>query len=870
MNPHRQFCAQPVQSQASSAEIGENAYGARINISHTANLRLSSLHVKDNSDIRIVCSSEDRLRLQRLCNVSAPFMRAKSKVYFRLEFEFSRSVVLDHLHIFLEASSDGEDVSTADNYNDMYYFLQYEADLLFTRSSNPTRYEIKSDLSLEDSGVMGPPFNFTFQVQNLGYFPVRDLQLNIEIPEMTRNGNQILQIHHFSIDQRDGTLCLPPQHVAQSRAAAEDLSRYTRLNRSNTLPVPLQCSLNVASYSNIAVRISGALRVDTLHALRFRTVEVVSSAWVQLPQSSAMFLQEERPLRHIVLEIRKAGDSRVPTWIIVGSTLGGLLLLALLILALWKLGFFRRQKQRDEDQPMGKVSEEERSFSARKYVKRKQEDSGEEARSRVQKTEEAQTWLDAAERYILSVLDGTDLPISASTQVPFTDGNASLAAQLHLTSSDEEVEKKPEESAFHCDKSKPSCDISGKGHETSLCDHKQTCGLEVSQQALTGDSDLKVHKGKRGCFCEICKNDLKFNSEPRVMFSDENESLAAQLQVSSSEEEEEEEEEGPGDSGEQQTGDVAGQYILRTMDGPDLGTEPDSAISASTQVPFTDGNASLAAQLHLTSSDEEVEKKTEESAFHCDKSKPSCDISGEGHSLCDHKQTCGQEVSQQALTGDSDLKIHKGKRGCFCEICKKDLKFNCHLKKHKMTHSVERPYSCDSCEKRYSQRSHLKRHMKTHKRENPFSCLGSGRSFSACKYVKRKQEDSGEECRSRVQKTEESQTWLEATDLPISASAQVPFTDGNESLAALLHLTSNDEEVEKKLEESTFLCDKSKELKHCCDMTGEGHKPESSLRDHKQTCGLEVSQRALSGDSDLKILKRKRWMKSPRAVVRVL
>lgn len=102
--------------------------------------------------------------------------------------------------------------------------------LYFNRDSNPTRYEIKSDLSLEEPGVIGPPFNFTFQVrandistksviyctgkhysvalysslsqiQNLGYFPVRDLQLNIEIPEMTKNGNQLLQISDFYIDQ---------------------------------------------------------------------------------------------------------------------------------------------------------------------------------------------------------------------------------------------------------------------------------------------------------------------------------------------------------------------------------------------------------------------------------------------------------------------------------------------------------------------------------------------------------------------------------------------------------------------------------------------------------------------------------------------
>lgn len=106
--------------------------------------------------------------------------------------------------------------------------------LYFKRDSNPTRYEIKSELSLEEPGVIGPPFNFTFQVraksiviiifnlpyrrtllgnsslnllpavsqiQNLGYFPVKDLQLNIEIPEMTKNGNQLLQISDFYIDQ---------------------------------------------------------------------------------------------------------------------------------------------------------------------------------------------------------------------------------------------------------------------------------------------------------------------------------------------------------------------------------------------------------------------------------------------------------------------------------------------------------------------------------------------------------------------------------------------------------------------------------------------------------------------------------------------
>uniref|UniRef100_A0A8C5HUH2 VWFA domain-containing protein n=1 Tax=Gouania willdenowi TaxID=441366 RepID=A0A8C5HUH2_GOUWI len=339
---------------------GENAYHAQLNITHTPNLRLSSLFVKDNSDIKIECYVEDKLRNERICNVSAPFMRTKTQVLFRLEFEFSRTVFLDHLRITLEASSDGDEMSTADNFNDIYYILKYEADLLFTRDSNPTRYDIRSELSLEEPGIIGPPFNFTFQLQNLGYYPVKDLQLSIEIPEMTKNGNQLLQISDFYIDQVNGTDCLPPQHVAQSRAAPEDISRFSRLNRSNTLTLPIQCTVNVASYREITVRITGSLRIDTLHALKFKILELVASASVELPSFSAMFLHEDRPVRHIVLEIRKEGDYRIPTWIIIGSTLGGLLLLALLSLALWKLGFFRRQKRRDEDEQEvnGKVAEE--------------------------------------------------------------------------------------------------------------------------------------------------------------------------------------------------------------------------------------------------------------------------------------------------------------------------------------------------------------------------------------------------------------------------------------------------------------------------------------------------------------------------------
>uniref|UniRef100_A0A3Q1B3R5 VWFA domain-containing protein n=1 Tax=Amphiprion ocellaris TaxID=80972 RepID=A0A3Q1B3R5_AMPOC len=242
---------------------GENAYHACLNITYTPNLSFSSLIVKD------------KLRNEKLCNVSAPFMKAKTQVSFRLEFEFSRTVFLDHLRVILEASSDGEERSTADNSNDIYYSLKYEADLLFTRGSNPTRYEIKSELSLEEPGVIGPPFNFTFQIQNLGYFPVKDLQLNIEIPEMTKNGNQLLQISDFHIDQ-----------VSVNRSSPEDLTRFSRLVKQKPTTFIPELELYFSTLS-------------CLLTLKFKILEVVTSASVELASSSPMFLHEERPVRHV-------------------------------------------------------------------------------------------------------------------------------------------------------------------------------------------------------------------------------------------------------------------------------------------------------------------------------------------------------------------------------------------------------------------------------------------------------------------------------------------------------------------------------------------------------------------------------------------
>ncbi|XP_067349584.1 integrin alpha-11 isoform X3 [Channa argus] len=345
---------------------GENAYRASIHISTSSNLLFSSLIIKDQSDIQIECYSEDRLANQRFCNFSAPFMKSLSQVSFRLEFEFSRSVFLDHIQVVMTATSEGEEGYPDDNINNIFLPVRYQTDLLFTRDPNSPRFEIKADLSSsfwDQADSNSASFNLTYYIQNLGIFSVQELLFRADIWAVTTEGNQLVNITDCTIEQQvTGSHCTLPPIRPANQVTAEDLSHLTQLNQSNSVSMVVQCRLNLPASRGVKVTLGGQLQLNTLLAMNFRSLEVLTAASIQLEPSSPMFLQEDRPVREIILELIKEEDYTIPIWIILGSSLGGLLLLALLVLALWKLGFFnrRRRQEEEEEQPVanGKAAEE--------------------------------------------------------------------------------------------------------------------------------------------------------------------------------------------------------------------------------------------------------------------------------------------------------------------------------------------------------------------------------------------------------------------------------------------------------------------------------------------------------------------------------
>uniref|UniRef100_A0A8B9QYW6 Integrin subunit alpha 11 n=1 Tax=Anas platyrhynchos TaxID=8839 RepID=A0A8B9QYW6_ANAPL len=340
-----------VAVEATLENRGENAYSTVLNISFSRNLQFASLipKVRHRGCMGSPCpAGEPKTRAQ---NFSAP-----RKFAFRLDFEFSKAIFLQSMEIYLTANSDSEEKESTkeDNVAHLNFHLKYEADLLFTRASSLDYYEIKSNSSLERYDSIGPPFHCTFKLQNLGFFPVEGVTIKLTVPVATRAGNRLLLLTEFVVDQ-ENTTCNVWGNTTDYRSTPteEDLSRTPLLNHSNSDVVSIDCNVKLAPNEEMNLHLRGNLWMKSLKALKFKSLKLTTNAALQRRFGSPFVFREEDPSRQITFEISKPEESQIPIWIILGSTLGGLLLLALLVLALWKLGFFKsgsRRREAEEEQ----------------------------------------------------------------------------------------------------------------------------------------------------------------------------------------------------------------------------------------------------------------------------------------------------------------------------------------------------------------------------------------------------------------------------------------------------------------------------------------------------------------------------------------
>ncbi|XP_067831918.1 integrin alpha-10 isoform X2 [Heptranchias perlo] len=332
----------------------ENAYNTSLNITFSKNLLFTSLLDDAQNKVECLVLSPHH----RICNVSFPVFRSLMQVSFRLEFEFRCSFLLDEVELHLSVTSDSAEMNETlhDNAVHIWIAVQYEADLLLTSESSLQRYEVQPNTEAVPEEIH-PEFKHTFKIKNLGCFSAEDLEAKISVPTMTSAYYHISAVTTAFTEPVTGINCsmdnaTDPLNRNQNRAAQflpKDLRHVERLDCSNSWCNTFTCHVKrLDRNEELALHVGYRLYGKFFRTAKFKSLKMVTTITLDVQTPQVLMVAETARYREVTLELIKPVVIAVSLWIIIGSTLGGLLLLSLIVFILWKCGFFKRKPKEEE------------------------------------------------------------------------------------------------------------------------------------------------------------------------------------------------------------------------------------------------------------------------------------------------------------------------------------------------------------------------------------------------------------------------------------------------------------------------------------------------------------------------------------------
>ncbi|XP_038044656.1 integrin alpha-9-like [Patiria miniata] len=230
-----------------------------------------------------------------------------------------------------------------------------------------------------DREAIGPTFTHVYEVGNQG--PGRlpfDSVITIQLPWRAANGDWLIFIRGVQLNGEgscDGNSILENQktrmtdhYVTQSGTltyspkempAGGDGSGSPEIGCNNAKCVTITCVIKapLTGGQGAVVSVNAVLWQRTLIDSSFGSVDLISTATVALQDTNQPHTQPDGGMPDTIQLKTMVFTEEVPQkpvepWIIAVSTLGGILGLIILILALWKLGFFKRREKDKLEQAM--------------------------------------------------------------------------------------------------------------------------------------------------------------------------------------------------------------------------------------------------------------------------------------------------------------------------------------------------------------------------------------------------------------------------------------------------------------------------------------------------------------------------------------
>ncbi|XP_029433500.1 integrin alpha-1 isoform X2 [Rhinatrema bivittatum] len=323
----------------------ESAYNARVIVHYSANVIFAGIEDRQKDS----CESNHNIT----CKVGYPFLKSKDEISFSITFQFNASHLMENVTIHIYTTSDSEEPSEtlSDNINTTTIPVKYEAGLIFlspvkeyhvTVATNDTVPHI-----INSTDNIGAEVNLSYLIEKSDKFPMPTLTLTILFPNITPSNNTILYLTNLSSSQN-------------AKCSANHLIDPLKINSGKPYVVPalkeplqetvLDCSIyDCASFyctvdpSNMT-RVNVSLRIwkQTFIQANIQSLNLIVNAILQSENSLIELSNENQKIETMIKISKELHPAQVPLWVILLSVFAGLLILALLVLALWKAGFFKR------------------------------------------------------------------------------------------------------------------------------------------------------------------------------------------------------------------------------------------------------------------------------------------------------------------------------------------------------------------------------------------------------------------------------------------------------------------------------------------------------------------------------------------------
>ncbi|KAJ8396607.1 hypothetical protein AAFF_G00016730 [Aldrovandia affinis] len=327
----------------------DSAYNTNVTLTYSKNINYVKVEPREKD-------CEPRVNLT--CAVGYPFLKTGDTDSFRIHFEVNRTHVLKDIEINVTATSDSDELEDTldDNFKAIVIPVKYETVLSFSAHKYMKEDHIivsegeKYPKEFSNTSVIGDEVTIAYTIEKEASQAVPLLELKVTFPYQSTRKNYLLYLtdvitsQNVKCHEASNPLNINPDKRHSPQPLRETLSNYL-VDCKNLQCVSFGCTIEPASSSQINV----TFRVwkPTFVNAEFSSLHMTVHATLENKEPHLFVMSKGNEAREVKIQVSKQSLGGIPLWIIIVSIFIGLLILALVIFALWKAGFFKR-KSMDE------------------------------------------------------------------------------------------------------------------------------------------------------------------------------------------------------------------------------------------------------------------------------------------------------------------------------------------------------------------------------------------------------------------------------------------------------------------------------------------------------------------------------------------